>query len=223
METLLFFTKNILNLNKLQTKTITMIRFKDLPAEIQQRMLDEQVRQGNPRNAEVFEESISATSSDGGFFWVESVDGYDFWGKIIVDGDFSDFYAKYPKRPLLKVIPLHVKILNSKALLEEIAERLVTEWRNGGCMSGRVEVDWFEYGGFYWSANAEIEAEYEVKQFNYDTPPESYCKRMSVEIGAIECTDEGGNPVLVDYFDDERIRIREDDFVRKAIIAMEME
>ena len=138
-----------------------------------------------------------------------------------MNGDFSVFYAKYPKRPQLKVIPLHVKILNSKALLEEIAERLVTEWRNGGCMSGRVEVDWFKYGGFHWSTNAEIEAEYEVKQFNYDTPPESYCKRMSVENVAIECTDEAGNSVLVDYFDDERTRINEGDFVEKRIMEME--
>ena len=201
-----------------------MIQFKDLPAEIQQRMLDEQERQGNPRNVEVFEADTSAPGRDGGFVWSKSVEGYAFWEKIIVDGDFSVFYAKYPKRSRLKVIPLHVKILNSKALLEEIAERLVTEWRNGGCMSERVEVDWFEYGGFHWSTNAEIEAEYKMTQYDdYGTPPEIYCKGMSVTIGAIKCTDEEGNPVLVDYFDDERTRIREDDFVRKRIIDIEME
>ena len=200
-----------------------MIPFKDLPIEIQQRMLDEQERQGYPRNAKVFEKATSASPFKGGFAWAYSVQGYDFWKKILRDGDFTDFYAKYPKHPRLKAIPLHIKIINSKGLLEKIAERLVTEWRNGGCMSGRVEVDWFEYGGFYWSANAEIEAEYEVKQFNYDTPPESYCKRMSVTIGAIECTDEDGNPVRVVYFDDERTHIREDDFVEKRIIDMEME
>lgn len=123
----------------------------------------------------------------------------------------------------MKVIPLHVKILNSKALLEEIAERLVTEWRNGGCMSGRVEVDWFEYGGFHWSTNAEIEADYVVKQYDYDTPPVNHCRGISVEIGAIECTDEEGNPVLVEYFDDERTHINEYDFVSDCIINMEME
>lgn len=56
-----------------------------------------------------------------------------------------------------------------------------------------------------------------------DNPPESYCRGMSVENVAIECTDEAGNPVLVDYFDDERTRIREDDFIQKRIIDMEME
>ena len=43
------------------------MEFKDLPVEIQERMLDEQVRQGNPRNAEVFERDITATVPAGGF------------------------------------------------------------------------------------------------------------------------------------------------------------
>jgi hypothetical protein len=199
-----------------------MIRFKDLPVEIQQRMLDEQVRQGNKRDAEVFANGIYSPKREGGFSWAESVEGYDFWEKIIVSGNFADFYAKYPKHPRLKAIPLHIKILDSKKLLAYIAEKLLTQWHDEG-RPKKVEIDWFEYGGFYWSANAEIEAEYGVKQYGYDIPPESYCRGMSVTIGSIECTDEEGNPVLVDYFDDERTRIREDDFVRKRIIDMEME
>ena len=199
-----------------------MIPFKDLPIEIQQRMLDEQERQGNTRNEKVFEADTSVPGRDGGFVWSKSVEGYGFWKKIIVDGDFAVFYEKYPKRPALKVIPLHVKILDSKKLLAYIAEKLLKQWHDEG-QPAKVEIDWFEYGGFYWTANAEIEADYVVKQYGYDIPPESYCRGMSVEIGAIECTDEEGNPVLVDYFDDERTQIREDDFVRKEIIAMEME
>ena len=199
-----------------------MIPFKDLPVEIQQRMLDEQERQGNKRDAEVFEIKTSAAPREGGFSWDGSVEGYDFWYEIIHDGNFAVFYGKYPKRPLLKVIPLYVKILDSKKLLAYIAEKLLTKWHDEG-RPAKVEIDWFEYGGFYWSANAEIEAEYVVKQYDYDIPPDSYCKRMSVEIGGIECTDEEGNPVLVEYFDDERTRIREDNFVEKRIVDMEME
>ena len=199
-----------------------MVEFKDLPVEIQRRMLDEQERQGNPRNAEVFKEDIEAGVLRGGFTWEKSVEGLDFWLEIILEGDFTAFYEKYPKRPL-KVIPLHIKVLDSKDLLEEIAEKLLLKWHDEGIPAGRVEIDWFEYGGFWWSANAEMEAEYKVIQYTYDTPPESHCKGMSVVIGGIECTDEDGNLVLVDYFDDERTRINEDDFVRKSIIDMEME
>ena len=199
-----------------------MIQFKDLPVEIQQRMLDEQERQGNKRDAEVFKERVIADDRGGGFAWEDSEEGLDFWKKIILDGNFDAFCKKYPKRPLLKVIPLHVKILNSQALLEDIAEKLIMKWHDEGQPSKKIEIDWFEYGGFWWSANAEMEADYKVTHYR-DTPPESYCRGMSVIIGGIECTDEDGNLVLVDYFDDERTRINEDDFVRKSIIDMEME
>jgi hypothetical protein len=33
----------------------------------------------------------------GGFSWTCTVEGYAFWEKIIHDGNFADFYAKYPK------------------------------------------------------------------------------------------------------------------------------
>ena|SRR5690554_511685 len=201
-----------------------MIRFKDLPKEIQERMLNEQVRQGNPRNAEVFEKKIAADEDQGGFYWIKSAEGHAFWDRILFDGNFAVFYEKYPpKKPALKVIPLHIKILNSKGLLEDIAEKLIMKWHDEGRPSKNVEIDWFEHGGFHWSANVEMEADYEVTQYDYDTPPESHCKGMSVIVGAIECTDEAGNLVLVDFFDDERTRINEDDFVRKSIIDMEME
>lgn len=198
-----------------------MIQFKDLPVEIQQRMLDEQVRQGNKRDAEVFKEYTMAGIRGGGFTWSRTVEGYAFWEKIIHDGNFAVFYEKYPKRHL-NIIPLHIKILDSKKLLAYTAEKLLKQWHDEG-QPAKVEIDWFEYGGFYWSANAEMEAEYAVKQYGCYIPPDSYCKGMSITIGAIECTDEDGNPVRVVYFDDERTRIREDDFVEKRIIDMEME
>jgi hypothetical protein len=71
-----------------------MIPFKDLPIEIQQRMLDEQERQGNPRKAE---DIIAGEGAGAGFFWADSAEGYDFWEKILLDGDFAVFYKKYPK------------------------------------------------------------------------------------------------------------------------------
>lgn len=199
-----------------------MVRFKDLPKEIQERMLDEQVRQGNPRNEKVFERFIDTSVNEGGFWWEKSVEGHAFWDRILFKGNLDVFYEKHPKPPQLKTIPLHIKILDSKKLLEEIAEKLILKWHDEGRPAKRIDVDWFEYGGLYWSANAEMEADYKVTHYR-DTPPESHCKGMSVILGAIECTDEAGNLVLVDYFDDERTRINEDDFIKKSIIDMEME
>lgn len=74
-----------------------MMQFKDLPVEIQQHMLDEQERQGNPRNAKVFEKTIMACSSEGGFTWEKSDEKFDFWYKIITNGNLAVFYEKYPK------------------------------------------------------------------------------------------------------------------------------
>ena len=74
-----------------------MTKFKDLPIEIQQRMLDEQEKQGNPRNANVFERDITAVLSEGGFFWGGSMEGFDFWEEIILKGNLAIFYEKYPK------------------------------------------------------------------------------------------------------------------------------
>jgi hypothetical protein len=76
---------------------IDMIQFKDLPIEIQQRMLDEQERQGNPRDANVFEKEITAIIPEGGFLWEESVEGFNFWKEIIWNRNFAVFYEKYPK------------------------------------------------------------------------------------------------------------------------------
>jgi hypothetical protein len=75
-----------------------MIQFNDLPVEIQQRMLDEQERQGNPRNAKVFEKDITAGSSEGGFTWEQSRERFDFWYKIIINENPAVFYKKYPKK-----------------------------------------------------------------------------------------------------------------------------
>src|SRR5690554_1489884 len=127
-----------------------MIQFKNLPVEIQEKMLDEQERQGNPRNAEVFEKNTKAGAIVGGFYWTDSVEGHDFWEEILLDDNFDLFYEKYPKRPALKVIPLHIKVLDSKGLLEDIAEKLIMKWHDEGRPSKNVEIDWFEHGGFYW-------------------------------------------------------------------------
>jgi len=74
-----------------------MVQFKDLPEEIQERMLDEQVRQGNTRDTEVFEVEASAGFPEGGFTWGDSIEGHVFWAEIILEGNLSVFYKKYPK------------------------------------------------------------------------------------------------------------------------------
>lgn len=69
-----------------------MKTFRELPKEIQEKMLEEQVLQGYERNAEVFETQIR-----GGFIWDDTSQRYAFWYKIIIDNDFTEFYKMYPR------------------------------------------------------------------------------------------------------------------------------
>src|SRR5690606_37509340 len=104
-----------------------MMQFKDLPVEIQQRMLDEQVRQGNPRNTKVFEKTITACSSEGGFTWEQSEERFDFLYRIIINVNPAVCFEKYPK------------ISNEKLYTEEEVRNLFIKH----CK------DLYKYGKFY--------------------------------------------------------------------------
>ena len=68
------------------------------PIEVVQKMVDEQRRQGNGRNVNVFQSKATADVEEGGFSWGSSADGYLFWESIILDNNFDVFFAKYPKQ-----------------------------------------------------------------------------------------------------------------------------
>lgn len=70
--------------------------FKELPVEIQELMLTRQVEQGNKRDESVFERYIRANKKEGGFNWVYTPENFDYWEKILDDGDISHFYTMYP-------------------------------------------------------------------------------------------------------------------------------
>lgn len=67
----------------------------NLPIEIVERMLIEQVAQGNPRDVSVFEKSKEASRSNGGFNW-DLTGNEDIWIDILRRGDFTEFYKYNP-------------------------------------------------------------------------------------------------------------------------------
>ena len=71
--------------------------WKELPVEIQKRMLDEQVKQGNQRNQCVFVNEMKASKTSGGFNWDESTESDYFWRQILSAGKIEVFFEKYPK------------------------------------------------------------------------------------------------------------------------------
>jgi hypothetical protein len=87
-----------------------MKKFKDLPIEIQNKMLDRQEEQGNKRDESVFIECIDSVSYIGGFDWHKTIEGSDFWGEVIMKGNHELFFEKYARQniPELKGILMEV-------------------------------------------------------------------------------------------------------------------
>lgn len=67
------------------------------PLEVVKAMIEEQVRQGNEPNVEVFQNWYDITKDFGGFDFKNSKYGYNFWHKVIHYGDFNYFFENYKK------------------------------------------------------------------------------------------------------------------------------
>ena len=63
----------------------------DFPLHVVQAMCDEQVRQGNPFSPAVFQSQHETDLNHGGFDWLQSKKGYDFWREIITSRHFDLF------------------------------------------------------------------------------------------------------------------------------------
>lgn len=76
----------------------------DLPIEIQNRMLNCQEEQGNPRNSDVFKKCVEIDSKEGGFNWFRSEEGASFWADVLSYQKIEIFYERYPKKDLSMLI-----------------------------------------------------------------------------------------------------------------------
>ena len=72
-------------------------KIENFPIEVVQRMVDEQVIQGNKPDVKVFQRRNLAPVSCGGFVWARTDDGFDFWEEVISNENFDLFFSKYPK------------------------------------------------------------------------------------------------------------------------------
>lgn len=99
-----------------------MNKFDKLPKEIQEKMLEHQVAQGNIRDPKVFRRYIYIVKYYGGFDWDETPEGHDFWGKVISDGKTEVFFERYPKGTGFEPLP----------------EKVMNVWNDGGTKDPRV-------------------------------------------------------------------------------------
>jgi hypothetical protein len=79
-------------------KKLVKIPFDSLPEEIQEAMLKEQVRQGNERNADIFNNLINTDNFEGGMNWGSTKEGSAFWYSILFQGHIYKFFEKYPSK-----------------------------------------------------------------------------------------------------------------------------
>lgn len=70
---------------------------KNFPCEVVKKMIEEQVKQGNTADVEVFQLLVTAGQDEGGFDWDKTEDGYDFWDEVIMC-NFDLFFDTYPAK-----------------------------------------------------------------------------------------------------------------------------
>lgn len=73
----------------------------DFPIEIVQRMVDCQVEQGNKADVSVFQKEKVGGTSSGGFGWISTIEGYEFWQNVIMLRKFGLFFERYHKQSSL--------------------------------------------------------------------------------------------------------------------------
>ena len=89
------------------------------PPHVVELMLDEQERQGNPRNVAVFQKKADAGYFEGGFTWGKSVKGPMFWSSIH-NGHKFDIAIPEPKSNT-KEVAVTVGEAVSKETIQELS------------------------------------------------------------------------------------------------------
>lgn len=86
---------------KKQTPSDPNIDDKAYPEEIERKMIYYQVYQGNKADITVFYKDCYASQYNGGFDWCDTKEGYNFWEKIILHRDYSEFYERERLKSML--------------------------------------------------------------------------------------------------------------------------
>lgn len=84
------------------TKKDLIGEIEGFPIEVVRAMVKEQIRQENNADVKVFQERYKASKYAGGFDWIDTEDGYEFWAEVLGDRDFDEFFEKYPKQDEMK-------------------------------------------------------------------------------------------------------------------------
>jgi len=70
---------------------------KGFPEEVVKKMLERQVEAGNKEDVTMFEEDRYRSTMQNGFTWIDTVEGIEFWNKVLDGGNWNTFFERYPK------------------------------------------------------------------------------------------------------------------------------
>ena len=99
------------------------------PREIVERMLECQVEQGKHRDVSVFECIPNADQHSGGFNWRDTIEGDNWWSKIIDYKKFDTFFKKYPKTsqyPKVMMVGNSYPLTRKRVVFMEKCEKFLT-------------------------------------------------------------------------------------------------
>lgn len=104
-----------------------------LPVDIQCRMLECQVEQGNKKDRNVFIDNMMALVRRGGFDWKETLEGEAFWYSVITWKNYKTFFDKYPKKSLSEnaVISVHDNSISENSLIAIKKQMELDNYDNG--------------------------------------------------------------------------------------------
>lgn len=97
------------------TPTSNRLQVEGMPYAILNKMLDEQVRQGNEESIKPFVKNRLANKAEGGFDYSLTTNGYSFWSRVLEQEDYKWFFDVYPE------------LLPKKDVEEVSTEEVVTE------------------------------------------------------------------------------------------------
>ncbi len=110
----------------METKVTTKDLIGDLenfPIEVVEKMLQKQYKQVNKKDISVFQEYRFTDKQNGGFRWENTIEGHEFWAKVLRYKNFDVFFERYPK------LSKNVYIFGDEKLHENVIKSLE---RRGG-------------------------------------------------------------------------------------------
>ena len=88
------------------------------PIEVVEKMLQEQYKQFGKKDISIFQNN---KRSENGFVWEYTIEGHDFWRRVISCKEFDVFFELYPK--VSKTVYIRGDVTNAKNVIKELESR----------------------------------------------------------------------------------------------------